>query len=113
MLILGSLTATTTTTNHKMSKTLTCVNTVHIDIVLQFPRLLIESQMIPLFDTFYYDYIHVEDPGIHKNKCNPTLKDYLFAGQTWNMKPNYELFHFYLDLGLPKPWELCGKIFYS
>ena len=36
----------------------------------------------------------MEDPGIHKNKCNPTLKKYLFAGQTWNMKPNYELFLF-------------------
>ena len=34
--------------------------------------------------------IHVEDPGFGINNCNP--KQIPFAGQTWNLKLNYELF---------------------
>ena len=45
--------------NHNQSHDVknTCANTLHIDIVLQFWGLLIESQIILLFDTFYFDYV--------------------------------------------------------
>lgn len=45
--------------NHNQSQDVknTCANTLHIDIVLQFCGLLIESEMILLFDTFSYDEV--------------------------------------------------------